>query len=123
LYSKKVAACAKHFVGDGGTTKGINEGNTVATRHELFTIHMPAYYNSITKGVLTVMVSYSSWNGEKMHANRDLVTGFLKNTLRFRVILYLISLGFHSFERLYQEFIFLCIICVKDVTINYTMTM
>lgn len=82
--SKKVAACAKHFVGDGGTTKGINENNTVTTRHELLSIHMPAYYNSIIKGVSTIMVSYSSWNGEKMHANRDLITGFLKNTLRFR---------------------------------------
>ncbi|KAI4350340.1 hypothetical protein L6164_004804 [Bauhinia variegata] len=81
---KKVAACAKHFVGDGGTTRGINENNTVINRHGLFSIHMPGYYNSIIKGVSTVMVSYSSWNGVKMHANRDLVTGFLKNTLRFK---------------------------------------
>ncbi|KAK2451134.1 beta-glucosidase BoGH3B [Trifolium repens] len=80
----KVAACAKHFVGDGGTTKGINENNTVVTRHELLSIHMPAYYNSIIQGVSTIMVSYSSWNGEKMHANHELVTNFLKNTLRFR---------------------------------------
>ncbi|KAF3441178.1 hypothetical protein FNV43_RR15090 [Rhamnella rubrinervis] len=82
--NKKVAACAKHFVGDGGTTEGINENNTVINRHGLLSIHMPGYYNSIIKGVATVMVSYSSWNGEKMHANRDLVTGFLKDTLRFR---------------------------------------
>ncbi|KAI4348463.1 hypothetical protein L6164_009186 [Bauhinia variegata] len=81
---KKVAACAKHYVGDGGTTEGINENNTVIDRHGLLSIHMPGYYNSIIKGVATVMVSYSSWNGVKMHANRDLVTGFLKNTLRFR---------------------------------------
>ncbi|KAE9619812.1 hypothetical protein Lal_00040429 [Lupinus albus] len=80
----KVAACAKHFVGDGGTTNGINENNTVIDRHGLLSIHMPGYYNSIIKGVATVMVSYSSWNGVKMHANRDLITGFLKNTLRFR---------------------------------------
>ncbi|WJX25395.1 beta-glucosidase [Trifolium repens] len=80
----KVAACAKHFVGDGGTTKGINENNTVVTRHELLSIHMPAYYNLIIQGVSTIMVSYSSWNGEKMHANHELVTNFLKNTLRFR---------------------------------------
>jgi beta-glucosidase len=46
---------------------------------------MPGYYNSIIKGVSTVMVSYSSWNGVKMHANRDMVTGFLKNILRFKV--------------------------------------
>ncbi|CAI8600678.1 unnamed protein product [Vicia faba] len=82
--NKKVAACAKHYVGDGGTTKGINENNTVTTRHELLSIHMPAYYNSIIKGVSTIMVSYSSWNGEKMHTNYDLITRFLKNTLRFR---------------------------------------
>ncbi|KAL2481787.1 Glycosyl hydrolase family protein [Abeliophyllum distichum] len=81
---EKVAACAKHYVGDGGTTKGINENNTLINRHGLLSIHMPAYYNTIIKGVSTVMVSYSSWNGVKMHANRDLVTGFLKNTLRFR---------------------------------------
>lgn len=80
----KVAACAKHYVGDGGTTKGINENNTQISRHGLLSIHMPGYYNSIIKGVSTVMVSYSSWNGVKMHANHDMVTVFLKNTLRFR---------------------------------------
>ncbi|CAL0301034.1 unnamed protein product [Lupinus luteus] len=80
----KVAACAKHFVGDGGTTKGVNEDNTVIDWHGLMSIHMPAYSDSILKGVSTVMVSYSSWNGIKMHANRDLVTGFLKNTLKFK---------------------------------------
>lgn len=81
----KVAACAKHFVGDGGTIKGINENNTLIDRHGLLSIHMPAYYDSIIKGVSTIMVSYSSWNGKKMHANRDMVTGFLKDTLNFKV--------------------------------------
>nr|XP_018686615.1 PREDICTED: uncharacterized protein LOC103997551 isoform X1 [Musa acuminata subsp. malaccensis]XP_018686616.1 PREDICTED: uncharacterized protein LOC103997551 isoform X1 [Musa acuminata subsp. malaccensis]XP_018686617.1 PREDICTED: uncharacterized protein LOC103997551 isoform X1 [Musa acuminata subsp. malaccensis] len=81
---EKVAACAKHYVGDGGTHNGINENNTIVNRADLLSIHMPAYLNSIIKGVSTIMVSYSSWNGVKMHANRDLVTGYLKNTLRFR---------------------------------------
>ncbi|GKU91479.1 hypothetical protein SLEP1_g5346 [Rubroshorea leprosula] len=80
----KVAACAKHFVGDGGTTRGINENNTVIDMHGLLSIHMPAYSDSILKDVSTIMVSYSSWNGEKMHANQELVTGFLKNTLNFK---------------------------------------
>ncbi|KAI6669718.1 hypothetical protein NL676_004603 [Syzygium grande] len=80
----KVAACAKHFVGDGGTTNGINENNTVIDYNGLLSIHMPAYLDAIEKGVATVMVSYSSWNGKKMHANRDLVTGFLKNKLKFK---------------------------------------
>ncbi|CAI0397417.1 unnamed protein product [Linum tenue] len=80
----KVAACAKHYLGDGGTTKGINENNTVISQNGLMSIHMPAYYNSVSKGVATVMVSYSSWNGKKMHANRELITGYLKNKLKFR---------------------------------------
>ncbi|KAI3721896.1 hypothetical protein L2E82_32915 [Cichorium intybus] len=80
---EKVAACAKHFVGDGGTTRGINENNTVSDFHDLLSIHMPPYYDAIRKGVSTIMVSYSSLNGVKMHRNRQLITGFLKNTLKF----------------------------------------
>ncbi|KAH0459955.1 hypothetical protein IEQ34_010618 [Dendrobium chrysotoxum] len=80
----KIAACAKHYVGDGGTYMGINENNTIIDFHELLSIHMPPYYNAIIKGVSTVMVSYSSWNGVKMHANHFLLTDFLKNKLRFR---------------------------------------
>ncbi|KAK7315570.1 hypothetical protein VNO77_34126 [Canavalia gladiata] len=81
---KKVAACATHYVGDGGTTKGMDKKNTVISMHGLLSIHMPAFYNSIIKGVSTIMVSYSSWNGQNMHANHHLVTSFLKNTCRFR---------------------------------------
>ncbi|KAI4308345.1 hypothetical protein L6164_031428 [Bauhinia variegata] len=81
---EKIAACAKHYLGDGGTNKGINENNTLLSYNGLLSIHMPAYLDSIMKGVATVMVSYSSWNGKKMHANRDLVTGFLKNKLKFK---------------------------------------
>ncbi|KAL1803081.1 hypothetical protein ACET3Z_031728 [Daucus carota] len=61
---RKVAACAKHFVGDGGTNKGIHENNTIISSLGLFSIHMPAYYNSIIKGVAIVMIAYSSWNGD-----------------------------------------------------------
>ncbi|KAG2655764.1 hypothetical protein PVAP13_1KG358400 [Panicum virgatum] len=81
---RNVAACSKHYVGDGGTTKGTNENNTVATFHELLSIHMPPYYNAVIRGVSTVMISYSSWNGVKMHANHFLITDFLKKELRFR---------------------------------------
>lgn len=84
IAKNKVAACAKHFVGDGGTHNGINENNTIIDEHVLLGIHMPPYYDSIIKGVATVMVSYSSVNGAKMHANHDLVTGYLKSKLHFR---------------------------------------
>ncbi|XP_018476933.1 uncharacterized protein LOC108848026 isoform X2 [Raphanus sativus] len=82
----KVAACAKHFVGDGGTLRGMNANNTVVNSNGLLSIHMPAYYDAVNKGVATVMVSYSSLNGLKMHANKKLITGFLKNKLKFKGI-------------------------------------
>ena len=78
-------ACAKHFVGDGGTVNGINEDNTVINREGLMNIHMPAYKNAMDKGVSTVMISYSSWNGVKMHENKFLITQILKDKMRFRV--------------------------------------
>ncbi|KAK6787941.1 hypothetical protein RDI58_016466 [Solanum bulbocastanum] len=80
----KVAACAKHYVAEGGTERGIDESNTVINRTSLYGIHMPAYYDSIIKGVSTVMISYSSLNGQKMHSHRDLVSHFLKDKLKFR---------------------------------------
>lgn len=83
----KVAACAKHFVGDGGTLRGINENNTVVDWDDLLRIHMPGYEEAIKKGVSTIMASYSSLNGVKMHANYDLITTYLKNTLNFTVLL------------------------------------
>ncbi|XP_019199421.1 PREDICTED: uncharacterized protein LOC109193075 [Ipomoea nil] len=80
----KVVGCAKHFVGDGGTVNGTDESNTIIDINGLLSIHMPAYYDSIRKGVATVMVSYSSWNGKKMHAHHELLTGFLKGKLKFK---------------------------------------
>ncbi|KAF0915156.1 hypothetical protein E2562_034073 [Oryza meyeriana var. granulata] len=79
-----VAGCAKHFVGDGGTRRGINENNTVLSFHDLMRIHMPPYDDAVIKGVASVMISYSSWNGVKMHENRFLITDLLKNKMKFR---------------------------------------
>uniref|UniRef100_A0A0E0D6U3 Beta-glucosidase n=1 Tax=Oryza meridionalis TaxID=40149 RepID=A0A0E0D6U3_9ORYZ len=79
-----VAGCAKHFVGDGGTRNGINENNTVLNFHDLMRIHMPPYDDAVIKGIASVMISYSSWNGVKMHENRFLITDILKNKLKFR---------------------------------------
>lgn len=82
----KVAACAKHYVGDGGTVNGINENNTIVTTEQLFDIHMPPYWSALDQRVSTVMISYSSINGKKMHANKELVTEYLKEKLKFKVI-------------------------------------
>ncbi|KAI5006439.1 hypothetical protein ZWY2020_033682 [Hordeum vulgare] len=75
---KLVQQMASHYVGDGGTVGGANEGDTAATFHDLLSVHMPPYYSAVAQGVSTVMVSFSSWNGTKMHANRFLITDFLK---------------------------------------------
>ncbi|XP_019106537.2 uncharacterized protein LOC104900440 isoform X1 [Beta vulgaris subsp. vulgaris] len=81
---KNVIACAKHFVGDGGTHKGINEGNTISSYEDLERIHMAPYLDCISQGVCTVMASYSSWNGRKLHADRFLLTEVLKDKLGFK---------------------------------------
>ncbi|GLT31065.1 hypothetical protein SLA2020_058290 [Shorea laevis] len=82
--SNNVIACAKHFVGDGGTDKGINEGNTILSYDELERIHMAPYLDCISQGVSTVMVSYSSWNGTKLHADHFLLSETLKDKLGFK---------------------------------------
>ncbi|CAL4935963.1 unnamed protein product [Urochloa decumbens] len=81
---KNVAACAKNYVGGGGTFMGIDQNDTVIDTHGLMSIHMPPYYDAVIRGVSTVMISFNSWNGVKMHANHFLITDFLKNKLKFR---------------------------------------
>ncbi|KAH7302622.1 hypothetical protein KP509_23G080000 [Ceratopteris richardii] len=79
-----VAATAKHYVGDGGTYHGIDENNTLSSFKSLVNIHMVGYFDAIAKGVSTIMASYSSWNGKKMHGNRFLISHVLKKQLGFK---------------------------------------
>lgn len=78
-----VIACAKHWIGDGGTRGGRDQGNTFATEAELERIHMAPYLPALEAGVLTVMASFNSWNGVKCHGNRYLLTDVLKGRLGF----------------------------------------
>lgn len=78
-------ACAKHFVGDGGTDKGINEGNTIISYEHLERIHMAPYLDCLAQGVCTVMASYSSWNDSRLHTDHFLLTQVLKENLGFKV--------------------------------------
>ena len=78
-----VVACAKHWVGDGGTAAGVDQGDTVASEEELRRVHIAPYLPALEAGVLTVMVSLSSWNGEKCHAHRYLIRDVLKGELGF----------------------------------------
>ena len=79
-----VLACAKHFIGDGGTTNGMDQGNTVCDEATLRRLYLPPYRTAIAAGVGSIMVSYSSWNGVKMHGNQHLLTDVLKGELGFR---------------------------------------
>ena len=79
-----VLACAKHFIGDGGTQGGIDQGNVVCDEATLRKLYLPPYRAAVKAGVGSIMVSYSSWNGEKMHANKHLLTDVLKGELGFR---------------------------------------
>ncbi len=79
-----VLACAKHYIGDGGTTNGVDQGNTLCDEATLRRIYLPPYAAAVRAGVGSIMVSYSSWNGVKMHANKFLLTDVLKNELGFR---------------------------------------
>lgn len=78
-----ILACAKHFIGDGGTTNGDDQGNTQADEVTLRQLYLPAYREAINAGVGSVMASYSSWNGQKMHGHKYLLTDVLKTELGF----------------------------------------
>ncbi|MBN2574314.1 MAG: glycoside hydrolase family 3 C-terminal domain-containing protein [Deltaproteobacteria bacterium] len=78
-----ILACAKHFVGDGATDKGIDQGDAKISEEELRSIHLPGYAAAVKAGVGSVMVSYSSWNGQRLHGQKYLITDVLKGELGF----------------------------------------
>ncbi|CAA7036669.1 unnamed protein product [Microthlaspi erraticum] len=96
-----VVACAKHFVGDGGTENGTNEGNTIVSYEDLERIHVAPYLNCLAQGVSTVMASYSSWNGRKLHSDYFLLTELLKQKLGFKG--FVIS-DYEALDRLSEPF-------------------
>lgn len=76
-------ATAKHFIGDGGTTKGIDRGDTRISERELRDIHGAGYFSSIKAGVQSVMASFNSWNGTRVHGHQYLLTDVLKQQMGF----------------------------------------
>lgn len=104
-HPEAVLASAKHFVGDGGTTWGstktaewipgnvwrsnddrwkIDQGDTRIDEATLRRVHLPPYAAAIAAGAQCIMVSYSSWNGQKMHGHGYLLTEVLKGELGFQ---------------------------------------
>src|SRR5215216_4612375 len=89
-----VLACAKHWIGDGGTKYGtgrklkadlqiLDRGDVPLSESELRDIHMAGYVSAIKAGVGTIMPSYSSWNGVKCSGSKRLLTEILKEELKF----------------------------------------
>ena len=92
-----IAACAKHFAGDGGTAFGtglptgkgslhypLDQGDTRLSDADFRRIHLQGYITAVRAGVATIMPSYSSWNGVKCSASYVLLTEILKNELGFK---------------------------------------
>jgi beta-glucosidase len=87
LASDRVLATPKHFLADGGTFDGKDQGDARISEVELIARHAQGYVTAIDAGALTVMVSFSGWNGVKNHGNRSLLTGVLKGRMGFEGLL------------------------------------
>ena len=83
LNTEHILATAKHFIGDGGTTNGKDQGDAQMSETELSQLHGQGYVTAIEAGVQTIMVSLSSWNGTQNHGNKYLITDVLKNKMGF----------------------------------------
>jgi len=85
-----VLACAKHFIGDGGTLFGtglngkIDRGNLAISENELREKHLPPFKKAVESGVATFMAAYNTWNDVRCHANKYLLTDILKEELGFK---------------------------------------
>jgi beta-glucosidase len=83
LDAAHVLATPKHFLGDGGTENGRDQGNTTVSESELREVDAAGYEAALAAGAQTVMASYSSWRGVKMHGNHALLTDVLKGRMGF----------------------------------------
>lgn len=78
-----VVSTAKHFLGDGGTQRGVDQGDNRDTEADLASIHGAGYPPAIEAGALSVMASFNTWHGEKLHGHRYLLTDILVERLGF----------------------------------------
>lgn len=84
MSSNRVISAAKHFLADGGTENGADQGDSHISEEELRDIHGAGYIPALQAGVQTVMASFSSWQGIKMTGNEALLTDVLKARMGFR---------------------------------------
>lgn len=80
----RVIPSAKHFLADGGTKDGIDQGDALISEATLRDIHNAGYIPAVAAGAQTVMASFSAWQGIRMHGNKDLLTDVLKGRMNFK---------------------------------------
>lgn len=83
LAAGHIAGSAKHFLADGGTTGGKDQGDFAGSEQELIRTHLSGYPQAIDAGVLSIMASFSSWNGVKHSGNETILTDVLRGPLGF----------------------------------------
>ncbi|MCK8043275.1 glycoside hydrolase family 3 C-terminal domain-containing protein [Shewanella sp. 1CM18E] len=83
LSELRVIATTKHFLGDGGTLSGIDQGDNLDSEQALFDIHAQGYISGLSAGAQVVMASFNSWQGTKIHGSEYLLTQVLKERLGF----------------------------------------
>lgn len=83
LRGEHMLATVKHFLGDGGTVGGKDQGDNIDTEAQLRDIHAPPYYSAIKAGARVVMASYNSWHGDKMHGFAPMLTDVLVHRMGF----------------------------------------
>jgi beta-glucosidase len=127
---RPVLASPKHFMGDGGTAWGstrryewvhgwwnsdapdrwqLDQGDLRADEASLRSVHLPPYEGAMAAGALSIMISYSSWNGQKLHAHRYLLTDLLKGELDFRGFLVSDWLGVSQLDSNFENAVCLAI--------------
>ncbi len=83
LGDDRVISTVKHFLGDGGTVGGDDQGDNVVSEQELFDVHAQGYVGGLSAGAQSVMASFNSWHGDKIHGSKYLLTDVLKQRMGF----------------------------------------
>lgn len=81
---ERVMSTAKHFLGDGGTENGVDQGDARISEEELLGLHLAGYQTAVAAGAQSVMASFSSWQGQPMHGQKELMTDVLKGRMNFQ---------------------------------------
>lgn len=124
LNKNSLLACAKHFVGDGNTVFGtgtnwykIDRGDVILEEEELRSKYIKPFKESIKAGVGSIMISYNSWKGKKLHGHKYLINDVLRGELKFDGIIISDWAGINEIDKDYKT----CIIQSINAGIDMNM--